>query len=86
MIKLRGVLFLFLLIGSVAGCVDPRHKTGDAMIDKSIQNEMEKYRIPSISVCIIKGNRIIWKRAYGYAQHQFSYFRSGQRKNGDALL
>lgn len=67
MIKLRGVLFLFLLIGSVAGCLDPRHKTGDAMIDKIIQNEMEKYRIPSISVCIIKGNGIIWKRAYGYA-------------------
>ncbi len=68
--KMRGIFFLFLLIISIVGCLNPRHKTDDVMIDRAIQNEMEKYRIPSISTCIIKGDRIIWKRAYGYANIQ----------------
>lgn len=36
-------------------------------IDLFISKQAEKYHIPGIAACVIKGDKIVWSKAYGYA-------------------
>jgi CubicO group peptidase (beta-lactamase class C family) len=36
-------------------------------IDKAIAAEMSRFNIPSIVTCVIKKDKIVWEKAYGYA-------------------
>jgi CubicO group peptidase (beta-lactamase class C family) len=36
-------------------------------LDIFINNQAKKYHIPGIAACVIKGDKIIWSKAYGYS-------------------
>jgi CubicO group peptidase (beta-lactamase class C family) len=53
--------FLFFIHGcdeSTSGIID---------VDKEILNAMKRNQIPSVIACVVKGDEIVWKGTYGYA-------------------
>lgn len=39
----------------------------DDDLDHAISKEMRRHKIPSLAACIVRGDAIVWQRAYGYA-------------------
>lgn len=57
-LKISGIATSSLVLGS------PRKQS---KVDEFIKERMRKVRIPGLSACIVKNNRIVWSKSYGYA-------------------
>ena len=57
-LKITGVATSSLALGST-------RKHSD--LDEFIKERMRRVRIPGLSACIVKNNRIVWSKSYGYA-------------------
>lgn len=57
-------LFLFLIMTNFLYGQDT---TNLDSLDVFIHNQAEKYHIPGIAACVVKGDEIIWSKAYGYS-------------------
>jgi serine-type D-Ala-D-Ala carboxypeptidase len=63
------ILFLFTLISKCQGTIPEMKKTGlTAEIDSILQSQVDNDKIPGAVILIKKGDRVVYKHAYGYAQ------------------
>ena len=65
--KLVGSIFLILICLNPISCQNIQLNVDDKEIDKAIADEMSRFNIPSIVACVIKKDKIVWEKAYGYA-------------------
>jgi len=58
------IIFFFVFINSFN--INAQETIQDS-IDLFIQNQMERFHIPGISACVIKGEKVVWSKGYGYS-------------------
>ncbi len=40
-----------------------------SLMDKQIESWMEKKNVPGLAACIVKGDKVVWSKGYGMANH-----------------
>lgn len=65
MVKNLIYLIIFFTL-SMTTCLHGQETSFDSL-DVFINNQAKKYHIPGIAACVIKGEKIVWSKAYGYS-------------------
>lgn len=60
------IVLIFFLIHSISFSVIAQSTSQDS-IDIFINNQAQRFHIPGISACVIKGKEVVWSNGYGYA-------------------
>ena len=58
------LVLLLLILNNTCSVIDPDVKEFSDF-DGEIQTEMNTYKIPSLSACVIKNDEIVWAKYYG---------------------
>jgi CubicO group peptidase (beta-lactamase class C family) len=59
-----------LLACAVLCCAVPSPFSGNTDLDDAILKEMQARRIPSVTACVIKNDRVVWTGSYGLADKE----------------
>lgn len=51
----------------VVGCQKTPSQKTQLDLDRFIEDSMQKVRIPGLSACLVKNDRIVWSKSYGFA-------------------